>query len=123
MTRLVFLSLMIISACSAAFSQQAANATLNGTVVDQMGAAIAGTKIIATQIATGLKREAVSNEAGFYVFSNMTPGNYELSFEAPGVAIRTMKTVSLNVGQAVTLNVNMEIDRTLIIADPIFDSP
>ena len=32
-------------------------------------------------------RETVSNEAGFYVFSNMTPGLYEVKFEAKGFCI------------------------------------
>src|SRR5690349_20876554 len=123
MTRLIFLSLMIICAPLAAFSQQAATATLNGTITDQAGAVIAGTKITATQIATGVKRDAVSNEAGFYVFSNMTPGNYQLRFEAPGFATRVMSTVPLNVGQTVTLSLNLDIKDTSIIADPIFDSP
>jgi hypothetical protein len=43
-----------------------------------MGAVIAGAKITATQITTGIKRDAVSNEEGLYVFSNMAPGDYEL---------------------------------------------
>ena len=59
--RLIFLSLLIIS-------QQAASATLNGAIIDQAGALVAGTKIRATQIATGITRDAVSNEVGFYVF-------------------------------------------------------
>src|SRR5262245_66690331 len=104
MTRLVFLSLLIITAPIAAFSQQAASATLNGTIKDQMGAVIAGTKITATQTATGAKRDVVSNNDGLYVFSNMTPGDYELKFEAPGFATKVTKTVPLNVGQTVTLN-------------------
>src|SRR5690242_42208 len=120
MTRFIVLSLLIISASIAAFSQQAANATLNGTILDQAGAVIAGTKITATQIATGVTRDSVSNETGFYVFSNMPPGQYELKFEGPaGFAASIQKSVSLNVGQTVTLNVTLEIDKTLINADPI----
>jgi len=114
--RLIFLSLLIIS-------QQAASATLNGAIIDQAGALVAGTKIRATQIATGITRDAVSNEVGFYVFSNMTPGDYELKFEKPGFATSVTKTVSLSVGQTVTLNVNLEIDKTLIMADPVFQDP
>jgi hypothetical protein len=117
MTLLVFLSLLVIS-------QQAGNATLNGTVQDQAGAVIPGTKITATQSATGVTRDSVSNEAGFYVFSNMTPGQYELKFEGPaGFAASTMKSVSLNVGQTVTLNVTLQIDQARIVGDPIFQGP
>ena len=73
MTRFVFVSLVIISAHLSALSQQAANATLTGTITDQMGAVISGTKITATQTATGTKRDTVTNEDGYYVFSNMPP--------------------------------------------------
>jgi hypothetical protein len=101
MALLIFLSLLI--------SQQAANATLTGTIIDQLGAVIAGTKITATQTATGVKREAVSNEQGLYIFSNMTPGEYELRLEATGFAPKVMKAVVLKVGQTVTLDIGLEV--------------
>src|SRR3954454_22185362 len=109
MTRFVILGLVIISAYLSAFAQQAANATLAGNIVDQMGAVIANTKITATQTATGVIRETISNEVGFYVFSNITPGEYELKFDAVGFATKAIKAVSLNVGQTVTLNVQLEV--------------
>ena len=123
MTRLIFLSLMIISVSIAAFSQQAANATLTGTITDQMGAVIPGTKIIATQTATGVTRDTISNQDGLYVFSSMTPGEYEIRFEAPGFAPKVTKTVPLNVGQTVTLSMRLEVDKTSIMADPIVQGP
>ena len=48
MKRLALLSILVISAHLTAFSQQAANATLNGTISDPMGAVIAGAKITGT---------------------------------------------------------------------------
>ena len=113
MTRLALLCVFIISTCLTAFSQQAANATLTGTVSDPMGAVIAGAKITATQTATGIKRDAVSNDDGLYVFSNLAPGDYELQIEAQGFAIKVTKTVPLNVGQTVTLNARLEVDPTI----------
>src|SRR5690349_13114867 len=99
MARFIFFTLLIISAPVAALGQQAGNATLNGTILDQAGAVIPHTKITATHSATGATRETVSNEAGFYVFSNMTPGQYELKLEGPaGFATSTKKSVLLNVG-------------------------
>jgi hypothetical protein len=110
MTRLVLLSLIIFSAHLAAFGQQAANATLTGMITDPHGAAVPGVKITATQTATGLKRDTVSNESGIYVFSNMSPGDYDLRLEATGFTTRVSKTsVSLKVGQTVTLDVPLDI--------------
>src|SRR5215217_1861658 len=110
MKRLAVLSLIIFSAQFAAFGQQPATATLTGMISDPHGASVPGVKITATQTATGLKRDTVSNGDGLYVFSNMSPGDYELRLEAKGFTTRVSKTsVPLKVGQTVTLDVPLEI--------------
>lgn len=123
MARFIFLSLVIISAHLSAFNQQAANATLTGTVTDQMGAVVAGTKITATQLATGVSRDTVSNSDGLYVFSNMAPGEYELRLEAKGFARHIITAVILKVGQTVTINAHLEIGTKTIETDPIVQGP
>ena len=117
MALLMFLTLLI--------SQQAANATLTGTVIDQLGAVVPGTKITATQTATGVKREAVSNEQGLYIFSNMIPGEYELRLEATGFAPKVKKAVVLKVGQTVTLDIGLEVPglKDTIVDDITYHPP
>lgn len=117
MTRLALLSILIVSAHLIAFSQQAANATLNGTITDPAGAVVAGAKITATQTATSIKRNTVTNDDGFYVFSNMSPGNYELKIELQGFATKILKEVSLNVGQTSTINVSLEVGAVSVTLD------
>jgi hypothetical protein len=110
MRRLAVLSLLIFCSQLTAFAQQAANATLTGTITDPHGAVVSGASVTATQKATGVKREAVSNDDGLYVLSNMAPGDYELRIAAKGFTTKVSKTdVSLKVGQTVTLNVPLEI--------------
>jgi hypothetical protein len=110
MRRLAVLSLLIFSAQLSALSQQAANATLTGTITDPHGAVVSGVSVTATQKATGVKRDTVTNDDGVYVLSNMAPGDYELRLEAKGFTTKVTKTaVSLKVGQTVTLNVPLEI--------------
>lgn len=110
LSRIAVLTLAIISLQLPAFSQQAANATLTGTIVDPHGAAVPGANIIATHQATGAKRETASNDNGLYVLSNMVPGDYELRIEAKGFSTKVTKTaISLKVGQTVTLNAPLEI--------------
>jgi hypothetical protein len=123
MTRFIFLSLLVISVHQTTFAQQAANATLTGTITDQLGAVIAGTKITATQTATGVTRDTVSNEDGLYVFSNMTPAEYEVRFEAQGFAAKVTKAVPLKVGQTLTLNVHLEVNAANAIVDTITYEP
>lgn len=92
-----------------ALGQQAARATLTGTVTDPHDAVVAGVKLTATLESAGLRRETVSNDQGLYVLSDLVPGIYELRAEAKGFAFHIIKDISLNVGQSVTLNVPLEI--------------
>lgn len=90
--------------------QQVANGTLTGTVTDPNGAVVAGVRVAATQKATGMRRESVTNDEGVYVLPNLSPGDYELRIEAKGFSTKITKTpVSVRVGQSVTLNVPLEI--------------
>src|SRR5690349_16348681 len=100
MTRLILLSFVIIA-------QQAANATLSGTVTDQLGAVVAGARITATHKATGIKRETVSSDEGFYILSNMTPGDYDLLVESKGFAKAAILSVPLKVGQTTTVKAQL----------------
>jgi hypothetical protein len=119
MARIAILSFVILCLPIAAISQQATNATLTGTVTDQLGAVVAGTQITATNKATGTRRETVSNDEGFYVLSNMTPGDYELLFEAKGFAKKATISVSLKVGQTATVNAQLDIAANKAIVDDI----
>ena len=119
MTRFIVLSFVILCLPLAALSQQAANATLTGTITDQAGAVIAGAQITATHKATGVKRETASNDQGFYVLSNMTPGEYEVLIEAKGFASKATKSVTLKVGQTATLNPQLEIATYGVVVDDI----
>jgi hypothetical protein len=110
MKRIALLGLAVLACQVTLYSQQAANATLTGTVTDPAGAVVSGANIIATEKATGVKRETTSNDAGLYVLSNMAPGDYELKVEARGFNSKVTNTpVSLRVGQTVTLNVPLDI--------------
>src|SRR6188474_3005674 len=119
MARIAVLSFVVLFLPIAAISQQAANATLSGTITDQLGAVIAGAQVTATHKATGVKRETVSKQDGFYMLSNMTPGEYEVLFNATGFAAKTTKSVSLKVGQTFTLNPQLDVPTYGAVVDDI----
>jgi hypothetical protein len=91
-------------------AQQAATATLSGRIVDPQGAVVSGALVTATQQATRARRETTSNDEGLYVLSNLSPGDYDVRFEAKGFTTKTSRSaLALQVGQVVTLNVELEI--------------
>lgn len=74
---------------------QAVNATLVGTITDASGATVASAKIMATEVATGLISQSVTNESGNFTFPNMQPGTYSLTAEAKGFKKETHQNIDL----------------------------
>ena len=60
--------------CAALVTAQEYRATLVGTVTDQSGAAVPGTRLTVTNIETGVSVNAVANDQGRYVAPYMLPG-------------------------------------------------
>src|SRR5437763_1869734 len=63
---------------------QGGSAQISGTVTDPSGAVLPGVEITATHTDTGLIRTTITNEAGSYVFPNLTVGPYRLEAALPG---------------------------------------
>ena len=91
MRRVALLSLLTLCLHLPAFGQQAANATLTGTITDPRGAVVSGASVTATHQATGVKRDTTTNDSGLYVLSNMPPGDYELKVAAQGFSSKVSK--------------------------------
>jgi len=84
---------------------QAVNATLLGTVTDASGAVVAGAKVNATEIKTGVSHSTTTNDSGNYEFANLPPGQYEVATEKQGFkkAVRSGVDVVVNTDTRVNL--------------------
>src|SRR6267143_5350434 len=58
--------------------------TVAGTVMDQSGAGVAKAHVAATNRATGVMREADTDDNGHYTITDLAPGNYDLKVTAGG---------------------------------------
>src|SRR5258707_7196889 len=67
---------------SSSNAQQAATATLSGTVIDPNGAVIADAQIQATQTATSVKRETTTNDEGTIVLTHLADADYEAKIQS-----------------------------------------
>ena len=74
--------LISILMCSAAWAQTTAQ--INGTIKDQTGAVLPGAEVNVTQTETGFKRNAVTDETGSYVLTNLPVGPYQFEAGLPG---------------------------------------
>jgi hypothetical protein len=75
--------------------------SIDGNVTDSSQAAIAGAKVVATDQATGLVRETVTDSTGAYTLPVLPPGNYSVTVSSPGMQTYTRTGVAVTV-QTVT---------------------
>ncbi|WP_446742678.1 carboxypeptidase regulatory-like domain-containing protein [Silvibacterium acidisoli] len=85
------------------------NATITGTVLDTSGAVVTNASIVLSNVSTGQTRETVSNSVGIYVFANVGVGRYNLTTVAPGFEKFTATGITVNVGQALKEDVNLQV--------------
>ncbi|HEY7617684.1 MAG TPA: carboxypeptidase regulatory-like domain-containing protein, partial [Terriglobales bacterium] len=109
-TRCLVALLWLVS-CTFAVAQSTGGRIL-GRVADPSGAVVAGVNISLTNEATGVSRTGKSNADGDYVFVEVQPGSYALSFEQKGFKTKVQRNVKVDVNQVVTLNTSMQIGET-----------
>ena len=84
-------------------SAQTASGLISGTVADPSRAIVPGAKVVAFEIHTGSYRSATTNADGFYSFSDLHTGDYDVSIEISGFA-RYVARVEVSVGSRITLD-------------------
>jgi Carboxypeptidase regulatory-like domain len=105
----VVLSCLFALTPSALFSQAASSGTVAGTVTDPSGAAVVGAEVTLSDPSTNGTRTATTNEAGRYIFANVTPGTYNVTINKTGFRVTKLTGQVVNVGSAITLNTAMEL--------------
>jgi hypothetical protein len=90
-----------------AFGQVTATATLQGSVTDKTAAVVPGADITLSSKSTGLQRVEKSNNGGFYEFSLLPAGIYELRVAVKGFATGVYQNVELFVGRTTTIDAQL----------------
>ena len=98
-------------------SAQTTFGLIEGRITDATGGALPGATITVAQPTTGFVRAVVTNELGLYRVLNLNPAEYDVTVELSGFAKVTSGAVKVDVGQAVALNVGMEVARVAVVVD------
>ena len=80
--RIAFLALMAVLVASLAFGQSD-QGSISGFVKDPSGSTVPNAKVTVRNL-SGLERQAATNEAGYYIITNIPPGTYTVSIESAG---------------------------------------
>ena len=105
--QILFLAAAVLSAGAAGTYAQTVTGTLSGHITDKSGATVSQGKVTAKNEQTGSVREAASNNDGFYQFSFLPIGGYEVT-----VVLAGFRTVEKQ-GVLVELNKNTVSDFVL----------
>jgi hypothetical protein len=77
-------SVVLVLAASVSLYGQSTFGTVDGTVADPSGAAVAGANVTLTNTGTQEKHTQATGDTGLYQFVNVIPGNYRIDIEKGG---------------------------------------
>lgn len=106
----ISLCVVLFACASGAFAQSQANAAdLDGVVSDPTGAVVAGATVKARNTGTNFTRDTTTNNEGFYQITNLPPGAYEVTAEAPNFKRVVLSDVKFTVGQRAHIDISLEL--------------
>jgi len=85
---------------------QSFRGSIRGTVTDPSGSVIAGAKVTAKNISTGLQREATTGQDGAYVLAELPAGEYTVTATSEALS-PTAQNVLVNVGLDTSANFDL----------------
>src|SRR5579863_7234892 len=104
-------------------SAQGTGGRILGRVSDPSGAVLSGVKVVATNDATGVSRDAASNDSGDYVFPDLPVVTYSLTFDLTGFKKAVRHAIALDVNQVITLNMAMQLGAAQEVVDVTSEAP
>jgi len=110
----LFLLLALCLGAQFLLAQSISSGVVAGTVTDPSGAVVNSATVTLTDVATNISRTATTNNAGHYVFVNVTPGMYNLTISKQGFATTKAPNLEVKVGQATTFDTSMQVGGTAV---------
>ncbi len=106
--RILFLLVFIFALPALA---QIVGGTVNGTVHDPSGAALAGARVMVRQTETGATRTVTTDGDGRFYAPSVPVGSYAVSVALNGFDTQEQKGISLTIGQTLQLNFVLGVAR------------
>ena len=100
---------VVVLATPSRVAAQAVTGTLLGNVTDSSGGAVPGATVTATEVQTNVSRTAISNESGYYIFSSLQNGTFEVSAELQGFKKVVRQGVRVDVNTTVRVDLALEV--------------
>jgi len=103
------IAMLLAFSSVSALAQSSSSGTVSGEVTDQQGAAMPGVEITLIEPSTNIALKATSNDAGRYIFVNVSPGSYNITFTKTGFSTRKVNKQDVKVAEILTINATLEV--------------
>ncbi|HMD17225.1 MAG TPA: TonB-dependent receptor [Terriglobales bacterium] len=105
----LLLSIVLVFTTALSLYGQSTYGTVDGTVMDPSGAAVAGADVTLTNTGTQEKHTQATGGTGAYSFVNVIPGNYRLDITKPGFKHFARTNVVVQVQQETHIDANLTV--------------
>ena len=104
-----FCLILFLFGCLSISAQDITSGTIQGTVTDEQGAAVAGATVEAKNVNTNFSRTFTTDSDGRFTFLSMPPGRYTVSVSKQGFAKLNQENIDLTVGRVLALNSTLKV--------------
>ncbi len=112
--------------CTLSAAAQQTLGSINGTVLDQSGAAVPGATVKVTNTQIDLTRTTTSQGNGFFQLFNLPIGAYQVSVSREGFETTDQKGLTVQEARATTVNVSLKVGKTSdtveVTANPLLNA-
>jgi len=117
---------MAMILCALEASAQQTLGSLNGTVVDPSGAAVAGATVKVTDASIGVTETTTTQKTGFFQIFNIPIGTYTVSVGHDGFDTTVVSGITVQESQARTVNVKLKVGKATesveVTANPMLNA-
>ncbi len=103
--------LAVLICCMPGLAQQTLG-SLNGTVLDQSGAAVGGATVTATNVAINVTATTTTQGTGFFQIFNLPIGTYVVKISREGFEVTQLTAIPVQEARATTVNATLKIGKT-----------
>lgn len=118
LTTLFAITILLVVPASA----QVTTGDITGRITDSEQRVVAGATISATNKGTGQSRTTTTNESGDFTITDLPPGKYDVSVEAPSFSKAIVRDYELNVGANRTLAIEMKPGEVTAVVEVTADN-
>lgn len=97
--------------------------SITGRVTDAQNATVANAAVMVTNTATNVSNSIAANQTGYFEVDFLLPGKYSVSVDAPGFEKLVRTGITLNTGDRLALDLQLQVGQTSTSVEVTADAP